>query len=71
MGCLELWWWYSKPASVEDKEQEDVPLNAAVLFVGFQGGSHATSLLPGTHGKHRGIFGQYSIEYVARMFVHV
>jgi hypothetical protein len=70
MGYLELWWWYSKPASVEDKEQANVPLNAAVLFVGFHRGSHATSLVPGTHGQHRGIFEQ-SVEYVAKMFAHL
>lgn len=32
MGYLELSQWYSKPASVEDKEQSNVPLKTAPLF---------------------------------------
>ena len=65
MGYLELWWWYSKPASVEDKEQSSVPLNKALLFVSFARGSRAAFQVPGTHGQH-GIFEHCSIEYVAR-----
>jgi hypothetical protein len=34
MEYSDLWWAYSKPASVEDKEQSSVPLTAP-LFAGF------------------------------------
>jgi hypothetical protein len=42
MEYLELWWLYSKPASVEDKEQSEVPLTVP-LFVDFPlEGAHST-----------------------------
>jgi hypothetical protein len=35
MGYLELWWWYSKPASVEDKEQAKRAIECGGIVCGL------------------------------------
>ena len=71
MGYLELSWWYSKPASVEDKEQPNVPLNTAPLFASSQWECHTTSQILGSAGQYCGVSLHYSVVHVARTLAYM